>query len=290
MKRRWLKITGIVLVCAFLALWAASAVVGTYLVTVPRVSSFELRDSIAGKPVESVNISTPDGMALSGWLVPNSPDNAVILLPGIGHDRRQCVRNAEFYIEHGFTALMADPRSTGYSSKSTVSIGWNERNDLIGSFNFLREKGYKRIGAHGFSMGAATICFAAPELPDLAFIVLESCYDTLDHAVNNRLDMFHVPHFLSWPMRIGFQLRTGACTSRMRPVDFVAKCKAPALVLGGDSEGFLKVSELTDIYDHCASTQKKIHIFKGGRHEIFLRRFKDEAGAALSDFLQPLAF
>ena len=62
--------------------------------------------------------------------------------------------------------------------------------------DFLRAQGYRYVGAHGISLGAATICYSLKEVSDLAFVVLESSYDTMQHAFYNRVELYNVPRFL----------------------------------------------------------------------------------------------
>lgn len=247
------------------------------------------RTDIAGKPIEPVTITTPDGLNLAAWHIRNHSERAVILLSGIRGDRDNSVPNAETYLNLGYSVLMPDLRGTGQSEGEMVSIGWYEKNDLIACFDYMQRLGYKKIGAHGISLGAATICYAAKDLPELDFAVLESSYDTIDHALNNRLALHNIPRFLAWPTKWFAAWRLGVNPHDMRPVDFVSQCKAPTLVMGGDSEGFLKVSETKSIYEHSAAQVKRLHIFKGGRHETFVRRFGDECRTLIASFLQEAA-
>ena len=268
-----------------LGVWILGGYVVAAKVAAPRPSVIEHRDAIGGKAVEDVSVRTEDGLTLSAWLVRNAPDRAVIFLPGIGSNRQQFGRHADYYTELGYTLLMPDLRATGQSEGRVISIGWNERKDLMACFNYLRDAGYAHVGADGISLGAAAICYSLKELKDLAFIVLESSYDTIDHAFYNRLDLYHVPHFLVYPVRWFVAWKIGAGPEQMRPVDFMPYCTAPTLVLAGDSEGYLKVSETMDLFNGCASAKKRVHIFKGAHHENFLKRCPDEFKQEVGDFL-----
>jgi hypothetical protein len=268
-----------------LVLWVMIGYVAVSFVLMPRHVNIPDRELLGGKPVENVSIRTEDGVTLSAWCVKADPDRAVILLPGIGADRRQCAARGEYYLQLGYSVLLPDLRGTGKSGGDLVTIGWRECRDLVACFKYLHEAGYRRVGADGISLGAATICYALRDLPDLAFVVLESCYDTIDSAFDNRLDYFRVPRFLARPARWFAQLRIGAGPEQMRPVDFMPFCKAPTLVLSGDNEGYLKVSETKAIFDRCAAEKKRLYIFPGGRHEDFLRAFPDQYKKQLREFL-----
>jgi len=273
----------------FMALWSVITVGGVYFTVRPRPADIEDVESIAGYAVEPVSIDTEDGVRLSAWYVPGQADGrAVILLAGIDANRNACVERGEFYLREGFSVLLPDLRASGKSGGNAVTLGWCERKDLLACYDFLKGKGYGFIGANGISLGAATICYALPELPDISFIVLESAYDTIPNAVRNRLAMYHAPHFIAWPFYLGLSYFTGTPAWRLGPVDFVKYCKAPALIMAGDAEPELKISETKAIFEQCAAPQKHLHFFKEGRHQDFLRKYPDEYQELLRTFFREI--
>lgn len=268
--------------------WLSLGAAGVYIATSPHSEVLGDRAEIGGSPVESVRFPTEDGLTLAAWLVKSNPEQVVIFLHGISANRHQGVSRAAFYQELGYSVLLLDARGSGESDPAPVTIGWTERKDLIAAYAFLRERGYTRIAAHGISMGAATIAYALPGLQGFDFIVLESCYDTLDNAWRNRLAMFNVPHAITLPMRLFMHARTGAPVRRLQPVDYMPYCTMPALIMAGDAEPELKVEETQEIYDRCAAPLKRLHFFKDGRHENFLGRYPDEFRELLSNFLNDI--
>lgn len=269
----------------FIVLWGIVSVGGVYYTVRPRPEVIQDNENIAGRPVLPVSITTTDGVLLSAWYVAENPDKAVVLLAGIDANRKACVSRAAFYLEEGYSVLLPDLRATGNSGGSAVTLGWCEREDLIACYKFLQEKGYCEIGANGISLGAATICYAVPDLPDIAFIVLESSYDSVVNAVQNRIAMYHAPHFIAWPYYVGLSFYMGTPAWQLRPLDFITHCKSPALVMAGDSEPELKVTETKDLFAHCTSPHKQLHFFKGGRHQDFLRKFPEEYKKVMREFL-----
>ena len=283
--RRFLKWFGAFLLLVFVVLWIAVGYVGTNIVTAPSHRKIRPKSEIAGKPVEQVSITTEDGVVLSAWYVPNGGDKAVVTLSGITADRGQLVSTAETYINWGFSALLPDLRGTGESQGDLVSIGYHERKDLIACVHWLQNKGLKVVGAHGFSLGAATICFAMKELPDLGFAVVESSYDTMRDATEHRLDVVHMPHFIGWPYRLFLSNRIGADFTAMSPVEYMPYSKCPTLVMSGDSERILTTSETKALYEKCGSSHKQMHLFKNGHHEPSISSFPEESRSTLRQFL-----
>lgn len=254
------------LLSAVFLVWMTLGYIASYFITRPTPRDFEDRDSIGGQTAVSVVLKADDGVRTSAWHAWSGADRAVILLHGITSDRRQGVRRAEIYMQLGYDAFLPDLRGTGKSDPELVTIGWNERKDVMAAVRHLREQGYKHIGAHGISLGAAAIAYALQDNPGFDFIVLESCYDTLESAWNNRLDFFGVPRPLAWPVRLITQIRMGVRAKRLQPVDYLALCEAPALIIAGDDEKILSVAETMSLYEHCAAPYKKVHIFNGAGH------------------------
>ncbi len=284
MKRRaaWI---GAILPAALLMLWGGGSFYVAYALTHPPKTAIHSREDLGGRPIETIRLTTEDGVSLEAWYVPNDGDKAVILLAGIGSERRQMVRHGEYYVELGYTVLMPDLRASGNSGGDIVSLGWYERRDLAVCHAFLKKMGHEHIGADGFSLGAATICYSFQDNLDWAFVVAESAYHCIDSAMEHRLDMFNVPHFVALPARWFTEKLLGVSAEELRPIDYMPLCKAPALIVSGDSEIVLTSQETEALFEKCGSPMKRLHLFKGGQHQNFLKHFPDEYRQVLKDFL-----
>ncbi len=284
--KKWALRISVVFLVLFLLLWSVVAVGGVYFTVRPRLAEFDDPERLADHVVVPVSLATEDNITISAWHIPAHPERAVILLSGIDGNRTSSRRHGEWYLEQGYSVLLPDLRASGRSEGSMVTLGWQERKDLVACFNHMKAAGYTHIGVHGHSLGAATICFALPEMPDVAFIVLESSYDTLGNAVRNRLAMFHTPPFIGYPFYVLFGLTVGAPPWRIRPLDYMPYATAPTLIMAGDSEPEVKVSETQALYDRCGADVKRLHFFAGAGHQNFMRRYTEEYELVLLDFLR----
>jgi uncharacterized protein len=284
--KKALKIGVPVLLVFLLALWLALGYIAAYLFTMP--SNRPIRDEahIGGVPVEDVTILTEDGVTLSAWHLRKNTERAIIFAGGITSNRRQGLSRAAFFLEKGWSVLLLDLRGTGESQAAVVTMGWEERKDLLAARYWLESENYRIIAANGISLGAATIAYTFDDDPGWDFVILESCYDTIDNAFNNRLAMFSVPAWFASPVRWWASWRMGAGPELLRPAEYLRNCAVPALIVAGDSEPELKTAETRAIYEACASPIKKIHLFKGGHHENFLGRYPEEYKSLVSDFLE----
>ncbi|NLN93714.1 MAG: prolyl oligopeptidase family serine peptidase [Candidatus Hydrogenedens sp.] len=281
-----LKRLGIAILILFLLLWTAVTAGSVYLTMKPRPRAIEDISTLAEHPVEPVVITTEDEVTLSAWYASAGGDRAVIFLAGIDANRSSSKSRGAFFLERGFSVLLPDLRGTGKSEGSLVTIGWLERLDLMACHAFLRERGYKYIAADGVSLGAATITYALPQLPDLSFIILESSYDTLTSAVANRLAHYYTPHFIAYPFYAIFALRAKVNpVTTMRPIDFMDHAHMPTLILAGDSEMEIPIHESQSLYDRAPATVKKLYFFEGAGHWNFLNRHTEAYTEVVDSFL-----
>lgn len=124
-------------------------------------------------------------------------------------------------------------------------------------------------------MGAATIAYSFKEEPSYSFVVMESCYDNIDNAFSNRVNGW-LPKFMLWPAYFFTEWRIDADAKDLYPEEFVKRCKSPVLYFAGDSEQQIKPENTDRIFNNFSSKEKTLHIFKSGKHEDFMRRFRKE--------------
>jgi esterase/lipase len=259
-------------------IWALAGICSALYLTSPNHQDSTI------KGLTEITITTQDNLKISASYIKKSNDKVVILLAGIKGNRISNVSRIQNYLNKGYSILLPDLRATGKSEGNTISFGWNERKDLIACYKFLQTEGYKNIGAHGCSLGAATICYSLPET-NFSFIVLESCYDNLEHAFENRVEKFHLPSFLFVPIHYSVERIISANIKDLKPEEFIKKATCPVLMMAGDSEDQLKISETHTLYYNCPSTNKTLHVFKGGKHQDFKARFLEEYEQTLNNFI-----
>lgn len=270
---------------AFVTVWFLSGVVAAHYLASNNAWDVGNWAPNNGLPVEDVTIRTHDGLALSAWYVDADSDKAVIWASGISANRRNGRRHADYYLERGFSVVLVDLRGTGQSERVPVSLGWHERHDLAAAKQWLHDQGYGHVGAHGHSLGAATIIYSLQEIDDYAFIALESAYDTIESALANRLAMFYVPRFLGWPTTWFTQWHAGVRVRDLQPVEHIALSQVPTLIMAGDAEPELPVRDTVNLYEAAEAPLKRLHFFEGHGHVNHYRRAPEEWEALMNTFL-----
>jgi len=235
--------------------------------------------------VDEVQINTEDQQLISAWFISKDTSKAVILAPGKGQNRLAMINKARYYLKRNYSVLMPDLRATGNSEGEYNSLGYYERFDIEACYDFLRKKNFKIIGAQGHSLGAAAIVYTTLEKYNFDFLILESCYDNMQHAFENRVHLFYMPAFLFKPVCWFGEAKIDIGLDKLNPQQLVKNIKTPVLFLYGDSEWQIPIEESEAIVASCGSLLKRNYVFKYGKHEDFSIRFKKEYEQTLDSFL-----
>ncbi|MDQ3111557.1 MAG: hypothetical protein M3R17_16845 [Bacteroidota bacterium] len=276
----WLYFIAILLLC-----WIGVGYLFSNQVTGARPSEYPVITNIDTFKVRQVSLKSGDSLKINVWIAGNNKKGIVILMPGIGANSSFMTERASLYLKEGFSVLLPDFRATGRSEGDVISFGWNEKLDLIACYRWLQSQGYSSIAAHGCSLGAAAIAYSLDSITDYSFVVMESSYDNIDHAFTHRTFDSGFNHFLFWPAYFFTEIKIGAKTEQLSPLDRMHLYKGPVLYLSGDKEKQIPVEEMQNIFAAIGSANKTLHIFKGAAHEDFFHYDTRSYSEVLSVFL-----
>jgi uncharacterized protein len=212
---------------------------------------------------QDVSLRTSDGMTLAGWFIPNkSSDKALIVCHGYPMDKGDIFGVTVFLAKH-YNLLYFDFRGMGRSSGRISTSGWREREDVLTAVKYLKDKGFSRIGAFGFSMGAASIIMA--DSPDIECIVSDSSYAELN-------DVLFVVFSRSGPLRsivltmskVWARLLLGVNTAEVAPVKFISRSRIPILLIHCIKDTTIPVAQAEKLKK--AYPQAKLLLISDGDH------------------------
>ncbi len=147
--------------------------------------------------------SRPQDVELKGWFLParGKPASMTIILShGYAGTRLEkglpALSLAKSLVEAGYNVLMYDFRNSGLSGGSLTTVGYLEKQDLLGAIDWVRQNHPGEIGLVGFSMGATTSILAAAEEPDVLGVVADSPFSRLKPYLQENLSVWsHLPKF-----------------------------------------------------------------------------------------------
>ncbi len=206
-----------------------------------------------GIPYEDVSFKNEEGHTLSGWYVPRAgSDKGIVMIHGVTADRREGLRWVKALHAGGYNLLLFDLRNHGKSDKAFTGMGYLERKDGIAAIDYmLNEKGLKKAGIFGVSMGASTgIQAMAEDVRVLAGVFEASFADVPDLLSEIGKRDFGLPRYPLIPlvMRV-YGLRGGFDPSLINPVDHVGKISPrPVFIIHCRGDNYIEYRHGMRIY------------------------------------------
>jgi len=238
-----------------------------------------------GLPYEDISFPTAEGLILRGWLIPSSPDKAIVLASGYTDTRWNVLKYAPFLHQAGYTLLLFDPRGTGESDGELYAFGAYEPQDIHAAVEYLKSKNYKKIGLFGHSNGATAALIAASQDKDILAVVADSPFANLRLAAKSaeREDLLLQLLFPLYSRvaraRLGFDLfrRTNA----LRVINKVSH----VLFIHGLADDYVAPENSILLYER-ASEPKELWLVPGAKHVESLDVAPEEYARRVSEFLK----
>ncbi|MGH9338922.1 MAG: alpha/beta hydrolase [Acidobacteriota bacterium] len=225
-----------------------------------------------GREYRDVQFPSRDGLTLSGWYLEGEDKRfAVILCHGLFRNRQEVLERACALNRSGYPALLFDFRSHGESEPKYVSLGYQERLDVLGACDFLRktEKEDHPV-LFGVSMGAVAAIHAAAELQSRpSAIIADSPFASLDETVARHVTLFlGLPAFpfanvFIWNLTRmsgfdGTRLNTEQALRGLQPV--------PILLLYGEHDPRMPESMARQLFKAIPHQSKQLVFLEGAGH------------------------
>jgi len=148
---------------------------------------------LSGLTYQNIALTTADGVPISGWYVPGTQPNAIVLVHGIHANRAYLIPQAQFLAEAGYHLLLIDLRGHGRSGGKLLTFGYGEAQDVRAAVDYLLAlPDVERVGVLGHSLGAAAVIREAAGDPRVKALVIQSSYSSLSDAAEDAFDNFTV--------------------------------------------------------------------------------------------------
>lgn len=192
-------------------------------------------------------------------------DVFVIIIHGYTSGPRGMGMYAQKYHELGYNVLMPSLNGHADSESDAITMGWNDRLDVIDWVNFIAENyPESKIILHGESMGAATTMMTTGEnLPDNVKVAVADCgytsvWDIFSNKIRNNFKMPEFPtlHSANTVNKIysGFDFKEASAIEQLK------KSKIPTIFIHGDKDTFVPYEMLDRVYEAAACEKAKVTI------------------------------
>ncbi len=224
-----------------------------------------------GQDFIDVEFPSRDGLMLRGWLMKGEETKPTLIFGhGLFRSRREGLERGSALNKRGFSVLLFDFRNHGESDGRTTSLGFLERLDVLGAYDFLKEKrDRQRFVLLGVSMGAVTVIHAAGDFQqDLEAIIADSPFQSLNETVAHHTGMLALPSFpfadiFMW----NFTRITHYVAEDLNTLEALRRLdEIPVLLIYGKEDRRLPPSGIQNIFDAIPSAKKKLVVFENASH------------------------
>ena len=241
---------------------------------------------------DEVTFPARDGVTLRGWWIPavGGADRIVIFLHGHGGSMDPDVQYVPALHAAGFNVLMFDFRAHGRSDGHVSTIGYLERQDVLGAVDFVRSKDINRIALLGFSMGGIVAMLTAPICPDVRAVISDGGPARMRTALTVWAWERGVPRplgaMLAWLALAVTSLRVGANQFHYEPVRWVGRITPrPILFIHGERDQYIPPADF-DALVAATNEPKEIWRVPEAGHRTVDQVYPDEYRRRVVEFFE----
>ncbi|MEK4976465.1 alpha/beta fold hydrolase [Bacillus sp. FSL K6-6540] len=282
------------LVFCFIALHAYIAWVLSNPTVAPLYSNPKLAKDMN---YENVTFHSIDGKRnINGWYIPaENSSKTIVLSHGYGANREETwvpmYDIAHYAHNMNFNVLMFDYGFASQTSKEVATGGKEEKRQLLGAIEHVKQRGAKQIVVWGFSMGAGTALQAGLETKDVDAMILDSAFllepDTLYHNIHNQIDLPRHPSLEI--LELLFPVLNGTSLDQI-PYNEVKKhdYPFPTLFIHGTKDDKAPYPIAEKIASNQTHADSDSWIVEDAHHELIFREHPREYLRKVSTFLGKL--
>jgi fermentation-respiration switch protein FrsA (DUF1100 family) len=236
-------------------------------------SPFEL-----GLPAEEVTFAPLYGDYLvGGWYMPQpQATTTIIVCPGYRGRRSDVLGICAHLWRAGHNVLGFEYYGHGTVVGKPVTLGYREINDFLGAIAYAQQRApLTRIGAVGYSMGAAVAIMAAARAPEVEAVVADSAFATHKSAIAYAVQRtLHLPFILfEWMTDLVLWLRAGYHFHQVEPIRNIGRISPrPIMIIHGLRDTVVNPQDATLLYQAS-----------GNPKELWLLPNTDHCGAYFQD-------
>ncbi|MCA9836782.1 MAG: alpha/beta hydrolase [Trueperaceae bacterium] len=206
---------------------------------------------------------------LSGWFFQGTNRCGVLFLHGIGSSRYTMLKYAPMFWQRGCSLMFYDARRHGSSTGKYGTYGYYESKDavvMLSQFKALTALNDNQLGMLGESYGAASAILAAQNVPNLAFVIADSSYESLKAIVYEQgekqygklIKVFIPGAFLLSELRARFDV------SKVSPLDSVERVRVPLLLQHALEDDYTPAEHSKHLFANSDKSQTMLYLSDWG--------------------------
>ena len=248
---------------------------------------------VDAQDIEIIDMQSGRGYMLKGYLLSAKEESNVFVLFAHGYraDHNGDPINFEkYYYDKGYNFMSVDHTAAGESGGDFVGFDYFESQDMLKWIDYIVSRFGEdiKIILHGVSMGGATVCKMADQVPKQVRLIVSDCaytsaLDQFDETARSTgiprtKELLSVFNFMNKHLA-GFDLEH----TNVRP--HVISARVPMLFVHGGSDDFVPTKMGYELYGLCQA-EKDLLIVDGAEHAQSIMIGYDEYTAKLDEFIK----
>lgn len=248
---------------------------------------------VDAQDIEIIDMQSDRGYMLKGYLLSAKEESNVFVLFAHGYraDHNGDPINFEkYYYDKGYNFMSVDHTAAGESGGDFVGFDYFESQDMLKWIDYIVSRFGEdiKIILHGVSMGGATVCKMADQVPKQVRLIVSDCaytsaLDQFDETARSTgiprtKELLSVFNFMNKHLA-GFDLEH----TNVRP--HVISARVPMLFVHGGSDDFVPTKMGYELYGLCQA-EKDLLIVDGAEHAQSIMIGYDEYTAKLDEFIK----
>ncbi len=241
---------------------------------------------------EEVVFKSRDGIDLAGWWMEGDPEKTVLVIAhGLFRDRKEVTERGCQFRQLGHSVLVYDLRGHGKSGPGPITMGYQERLDVLGAVRFVRQNQSSGLAVMGISMGAAASLMAVSEMKEAPMaIIADSSFASLRDTVRRHARLFvGMPGFPFADVFVWQLTRLGGFSAEAFDLPRVFKKLQnwpPTLLIYGSEDERMPAQTARSLFQALPTTHKKLVFFDQANHGDAWEADSDRYLATITSFLR----
>lgn len=251
-----------------------------YKLTHPKRSPISATPDQAQLIYEDITVTTSDQLVIRGWFLPAqqasqiTPSQQTIIFAhhyggARSSDELGSLLFFEQFLTKGYNVIAFDFRNSGLSDGDQTTMGVNEQTDLHAIIDWCNAKiPDGTLVLWGFSMGAAVAINLGWQIDNVVGVIADSSFTDLSTYCLEAFDAWvpFTPTVLSYPVFAVSRYVFGIETTKMSPIQAIAKYQKPVLLIHAHKDALIPVKHATDLYIAADPTYCELCILPSTAH------------------------
>lgn len=244
--------------------------------------------AVYGLNYENKYFTSSDGVKIASWYIPVKKARAVVILvhgfKNSDGGKSAMLQHAAYLNKAGYSTLLLDLRSVGYSQGDRVTLGVNEWKDVEAAYNFVKkqpENKNLKIGFLGNSMGAATVIIQKGITGKGDFIIAAVPYADFKSLFSYQIAQEGLPPLVFYPvLKISSIPELGLHYSYYSPIKWAKNIDTPIFLISAAYDKEVDRRDAKALFDKI-SAPKELWQANAG-HDVYKDRPQEFKNKVLS--------